>query len=190
MNTVKPTTGYDPDFIRAVETGSGEKLSACYQCGTCTAGCPCSSVYDLPVNRIMRAVQLGQREAVLSCRALWLCLSCSACTLRCPNNIDVARVMETLRHMARREGRNVHTAASFGASFLDSVRRFGRTWELGVMAAYMARTGRVWTDMDLAPALLLRNRLPYLPHTIRGRDEVARIFRRFEQLRRREEGEA
>ncbi len=187
MNTVEPTTGYDPDFIRAVEAGSGQKLSACYQCGTCTAGCPCGPAFDVPVNRIMRAVQLGRREAVLSCRALWLCLSCSACTLRCPNNIDVARVMETLRHMAREEGRKEHAATSFWDSFLQSVRYFGRSWEPGVMVAYMARTGRVWTDLDLAPAVLVRNRLPYLPHVSRGRDEVARIFRRFEQMRRKED---
>ena len=38
-------------------------------------------------------------------RSSWMCLSCSTCSLRCPNNIDVAEGMETLRHMARKEGR-------------------------------------------------------------------------------------
>jgi len=94
----------DTSFQAAVARESGQKLVSCYQCGNCTAGCAYTQNYDIPVHKVMRLVQLGDREAALSCRSLWLCATCQACTTRCPNNIDVARVMDVLRHMARRAG--------------------------------------------------------------------------------------
>lgn len=182
MNTIDLTAGCDPGFAQAVEAESGQKITTCYQCGKCTAGCPCGPAYDLQVNQILRGVQLGQRELVLSSSSLWLCVSCSTCSLRCPNNIDVAQVMETLRHMARRAGKKHCAVAAFWDSFLTAVRLFGRSYELGVMAAYMARTGKVWTDVDLVPKVLPRNKLPYLPHAVAGRAQVGRIFKRFERM--------
>ena len=114
----------DPSFTAEVEAQSGQKVSTCYQCGNCTAGCPAGFVYDRQVNQIMRGVQLGLKDQVLNSRSLWMCLSCSTCSLRCPNDIDVAAVMETLRHMARKEGRvTVPKVEKFWFSFLDTVRR-------------------------------------------------------------------
>ena len=55
----------DEAFIRQVEEESGQNVSTCYQCGNCTAGCPCGPVYDLQVNQIMRAIQLGDKKTVL-----------------------------------------------------------------------------------------------------------------------------
>lgn len=83
-------------------------------------------------SQIMRAVQLGLKDMVLDSKSIWMCLSCSTCSQRCPNNIDVGGVMETLRHMARQEGRvTVPKVEKFWWSFLDTVRAFGRTYEIG-----------------------------------------------------------
>ena len=131
----------DRDFTAAVEAQSGQNVSTCYQCGNCSAGCPAGFVYDLQANQIMRGVQLGLKDQVLNSRSIWMCLSCSTCSLRCPNNIDVAEVMETLRHMARKEGRvAVPKVEKFWFSFLDTVRKFGRTYEIGTMVLYMLRS--------------------------------------------------
>ncbi len=169
----------DKTFLRAVEAESGQKISTCYQCGNCTAGCPCGPEYDLQVSQVMRAVQLGNKELALSSRSLWLCVSCSTCTSRCPNNIDVAKVMDVLRHMAMKEGRQDRAMAPFWQSFLTTVRHFGRSYELGIMAMFMARTGRVFTDVDLVPRILPKKKLPFMPHTITGKEAVGRIFKRF-----------
>ena len=111
-----------------------------------------------------------------------------AAQLRCYfiyNNIDVARVMETLRHMARREGLvQDRPIESFWKSFLDTVKLTGRSFEIGVMADYMMRTGRGWGNMDMAPAALLKCKLPFLPSCIQGRDEVARIFKRYAETKK------
>ena len=134
METINLETTRDEAFLREVEAESGQKVTNCYQCGNCTAGCPCGPEYDLQVSQVMRAVQLGNKEMALSSRSLWLCVSCSTCTSRCPNNIDVAKVMDVLRHMAWKEGKTNYAMASFWQSFLTTVRHFGRTYELGVMA--------------------------------------------------------
>ena len=188
MDTLNLGTTRDESFLREVEKESGQNLSLCYQCGNCTAGCPCGPEYDMQVNQVMRALQLGDREAALSARSLWLCVSCSTCTSRCPNNIDVAKVMDVLRHMAWRSGKRDYAMASFWQSFLTTVRHFGRSYELGIMAMYMARTGRVLTDTDLAPRILPKNKLPFKPHQIVGKEQIGRIFKRFDEQRRAEGG--
>lgn len=185
MNTINLGAVRDEAFIKEVEAESGQCVSQCYQCGNCTAGCPCGPEYDLQVSQVMRAVQTGNKEMTLSAGSLWLCVSCSTCTTRCPNNIDVARVMDTLRHMAMREGKKRYVMHSFWDSFLRTVRYCGRTYELGVMAMFMARTGRVFTDVDLVPKVLPKGKLPFVPHAIKGRAEVGRIFKRFDELNRK-----
>ena len=104
MDVINLSQTVDLAFVRAVEEESEQNVALCYQCGNCTAGCPYTFVYDIPVSQVMRYLQAGQKEKLLSCKSIWLCATCESCTTRCPNNIDVARIMDTLRHMARREG--------------------------------------------------------------------------------------
>jgi len=181
METVRLGTS-DAAFIRTVEDESGQVVSRCYQCGNCTGGCPMSFTFDYSVSRIMRLIQAGQKDAVLSSKAIWMCATCETCTQRCPNEIDVAQVMDVCRHMARREKKgSVYAVKSFFDSFLMTVALNGRTHEVGLMALYMARTGRLWTDVDLAPKVLPKGKMAILPHRIAGRKEVADIFRRFKE---------
>lgn len=164
FNSVDLDRARDPAFTREVERRSGQNVSTCYQCGNCTAGCPAAFVYDRQVNQIMRGVQLGLKQQVLASDSLWFCLGCSMCSLRCPNEIDVAGVMETLRHIAREEGIvTVPRVEKFWFSFLDTVRSFGRTYEVGTMALYMLRSLKLGTDVDLAPMALRKHKLSLVP---------------------------
>ncbi len=191
METVNFQTMRDDAFIREVEALSGQRLATCYQCGNCSAGCPSAPIYDLQVNQIMRAAQLGLKETILAAHSPWLCVSCSTCTARCPNNIDVAVVMDVMRHIAAREGRvQERSVNAFWQSFLNMVRQFGRTYEMGVMVVYMLRTGRIFTDLDIAPKALLKQKLPFVPHRIEGKEHVAAIFKRYDEKRRKEGGAA
>lgn len=179
----------DPDFIRQVEARSGQTISSCYQCGNCTASCPAAFTYDMQPNQVMRAVQLGLRKQLLHSEAIWMCLSCSTCSLRCPNTIDVASVMETLRHMAREEGCiKVGRMNKFWLSFLNTVKLFGRSFEIGTMALYMLRSLRIYTDVDLAPSALAKRKLGFKPHVIpnEGAKAVGRIFKKYKERCQRE----
>lgn len=170
----------DQNFIAEVEARSHQNLRTCYQCGNCTAGCPYTFVYDYSVSQVMRLIQLGQRDAVLQCKSIWLCGSCQSCTTRCPNRIDVAKVMDVCRHMSREQGYATEREVKlFADAFLRSVERHGRAFELGLMADYVVHSGRVFTDVDLAPKALTRQKLAFRPHAIVGRDQIERIFQRF-----------
>ena len=96
--------------------------------------------------------------------------------------------METLRHMARKEGRvAVPKVEKFWFSFLDTVRTFGRTHEIGTMALYMMRSLRVFTDVDLAPEALKKGKLGLKPHILPGgAGPVTRIFTRYKERAKRE----
>lgn len=182
MDTINLSKRYDTEFIRLVEEESEQRIDLCYQCGNCTAGCPYTFAYDFPVNRVMRLVQTGQKETVLKCKSIWLCATCESCTTRCPNDIDVARVMDVLRHMAGREGfAPVGQVKKFRDTFLESVRAHGRVFEMGLMAGYIMKTGRIWTDVDLGPRIVPKGKLSLHPHNIKGRTEIGRIFERFEK---------
>jgi heterodisulfide reductase subunit C len=172
----------DPGFQADVARESGQRLESCYQCGNCTAGCAYTPDYDFPVHQVMRLVQLGLKQSALSCRSIWLCATCQACTTRCPNNIDVARVMDVLRHMARRAGFAPEPAVkTFTDSFLASVARHGRVFEVGLAAAFALKGGKPLQDAGLGPALLTRGKLGLVPHEPEGngKAEVAAIFSRF-----------
>lgn len=85
------------EILRAIEELSGQRLSDCYQCGCCTAGCPIGSAMEPPPSRAIRLLQLGRVEEVLSQEGIWLCASCLVCGTRCPRNVDYARIAEACR---------------------------------------------------------------------------------------------
>ena len=82
----------------------GIHVQDCYQCQKCSAGCPVVFAMDYKPNQIMQMVSLGMKERVLNCKTIWVCASCYTCSTRCPNDIDIAGVMDRLRQAALREG--------------------------------------------------------------------------------------
>ena len=90
--------------------------------------------------------------------------------------------------LARREGRiTVPKVEKFWWSFLDTVRTFGRTYEIGTMVLYMLRSLRVTTDVDLAPGALAKGKLGFQPHTLpNGAEAISRIFTRYKERAQRE----
>ncbi len=95
----------DKHFIEKIETISNQKINDCYQCGRCTAGCPFAEFMDEPPNRVIRMIQLGMKQDVLSTQGPWLCAACLVCQARCPRGVDIPRLMEAVRtvHLRAKE---------------------------------------------------------------------------------------
>ena len=64
-------------FLNRVEGETGANISACYQCERCTNACPVSYYMDVKPHQVIRHVQLGWREDLLSSSTIWVCLSFS-----------------------------------------------------------------------------------------------------------------
>jgi len=91
------------EFVKKIEEISGQSLSACYQCGTCSASCPMAFAMDILPRQIMHLAQLGREEDIARCHTALVCASCLACTARCPRGIDIGKVMEALRLLTMRK---------------------------------------------------------------------------------------
>ena len=92
------------EFIEKIEELSGQNLGACYQCGNCSAGCPIVDHMDILPNQIIRLIQLGCEDEVLESETVWLCASCLQCMAKCPKGVDLAKIMDALRTILRRQG--------------------------------------------------------------------------------------
>jgi len=165
-------------FALQVRQVSGEPLDRCYQCFTCSLGCPVSPDMDYYPDQIIRMVQLGLKQQVLSSSAIWTCLGCETCVARCPNEIDILRVMDTLREMALREkikGKE-KIGPIFHQTFLDPIRWFGKAYEVGLIVLLKLKTRDFLTDLDLGVRMMLKRKLPIFPSRIKGIKQVREIF--------------
>jgi heterodisulfide reductase subunit C len=95
----------DPKFKYEMSKIHGaEKLMLCFQCGTCTADCPISRFSDFyRPRKIVRMVQLGLRDRLLSDDALWLCSTCFTCVDHCPQGVEIAGIVRALRNLTVKE---------------------------------------------------------------------------------------
>ena len=175
----------DPQFAQRVEEMSGAHLGRCYQCLTCTLGCPVAFAMDYQPHQLIRMVQLGIKQQVLSSSTIWLCAACEACATRCPNDIEIVKVMDSLRQIALREGVKAKEGAlvTFHRTFLEEVRRWGRQYELGLMLKLKLRTRDLFSDLGLGLKFLSRAKLSLLPHRTKGAKEVNDLFKRVERGR-------
>ncbi|MHA1730256.1 MAG: CoB--CoM heterodisulfide reductase subunit C [Promethearchaeota archaeon] len=76
-----------------------ERIKGCYQCGTCTGGCPAGRSTAMRTRVVVRKALLGI-ETVLSDPDIWMCSTCYTCLERCPRNIPITNVIIMLRNLA------------------------------------------------------------------------------------------
>jgi len=168
----------DSAFLAIMQSHSGEKVSRCYQCRKCTNGCPLAFAMDFMPNQVMRMIELGLRDELLGCKTIWVCASCQTCTTRCPNQIDIAHVMDALRQLSQEAGipPAEPNVVKFHQAVLDSIRRHGRLFELGMVAGYKLAT-RQWTaDARLGWEMFTKGKLEFFPGSVRAKGEVRALF--------------
>jgi heterodisulfide reductase subunit C len=129
--------------------GEVKYLNRCYQCSMCSDGCPVAYAMDYYPNQIIQLVRLGIKDKVLNSTTIWLCASCETCATRCPNEINIVRLMDTLREESRKAGVNnkVSNVLKFHQAFVGQIRMKGRIDEASLMISYELKT---WEFLSLS----------------------------------------
>lgn len=197
-----PAIDINPDqaqpFLKQVMDRSGQNLSACYQCRRCAAGCSVGDETEFfTPNLLIRMVVLGDRQQALSNQLVWKCVSCYTCGTRCPNDIQTARITETLKKMAK----EAHLEplqpqiADFHDAFIQSGIRWGRVNEMEFMGAYemkfalrnlsSGKFGAVFSELNTQARLgmgMMRHRRMHFGFLMsKGRKEIKALQRKSKQ---------
>ncbi len=159
-----------------------EEAALCYQCGTCSGACPVAAAggMDYTPRAIMRMIQVGMEQEVLSSQTIWTCASCYACVVRCPRDIEITDVMTQLRNVAIEQGYKVRKGKIYNEGFMGIVRRHGRMWEPELVIRYNLLTNP-FNLVGMAPVglkMVLKRKLRFLPDRLMGRSEIRGIFDR------------
>ena len=172
-----------PGLAQALHEISDVDVNLCYQCGRCAAGCPVAYAMDHTPARLIHAARLGLDNLVLGSRTIWLCASCETCTTRCPQEVDIAGVMDAAKILAVRRGVKpaVGEVRSFHQAALATIRSFGRMWEAGMLVNLKLRTAQYLKDLELARRMLRKRKLKLLPSLV-GARRARRIFARARRL--------
>lgn len=92
-----------PEFTKEVRDIAGTMAHMCYQCGTCTGGCPSAPRSMYRIREFMRRGVLGLEQEALTDPDLWLCTTCYSCTDRCPRDLAPTDVIMAMRNLAFRQ---------------------------------------------------------------------------------------
>jgi heterodisulfide reductase subunit C len=170
-----------------------EAVSVCYQCGTCSGSCPVAPAggMDYTPRTIIRMIQAGMEDEVLSSQTVWTCAACYLCAVRCPRDIDITDVMIRLRNLALIRGYPAKTGIArrgriYNVDFMRIVRRLGRIYELELVLRYYLKTNPL-DLMGMAPTglkMFLKHKLRLVPEPTEGRAEIEGIFYRLEDKRK------
>ena len=141
---------------------------------------------DSPPARIMRLVQAGYIEEALKSEALWFCVGCMTCTARCPQNMDIAATMDSLRSLALEKGlisesKAMKLVTAFHVSFLNNVRKHGRLEELSLVSSYKLRTRSFLQDSESGMKMIMSGKIKPLHALtgkggVKGKDQIEKIF--------------
>ena len=162
----------------------GESINKCIQCGTCTGTCPVSYTMDITPREIIALYRAGDIEAILSSRTIWICASCYACTVHCPQGVLVTEILYALKRLA------IETEIfpkrfpvyALSRSFVGITNRFGRSYEPGLILTYFMRTnpfkllGMLPLFLKMAP----KGRIGLVPKAIKSRKNFSRILKEAE----------
>lgn len=173
----------DANFSQKVKEASRTNIDRCYQCLTCSLGCPVAFAMDYLPNQIVRMVQLGLKQQTLTSSTIWVCANCEACSSRCPNDVEILRLMDTLREMALRErvGVKVKAVAAFHDIFLGNIKRWGRQYELSLILRLKLKTRDFFGDLGLGIKMLQKGKLKLLPPRFKDVNGMRAIFRKIDQ---------
>ncbi len=168
------------EFVQSGKEFFGEELlrsvESCIQCGCCAGSCPVSEEMDYTPRQIVRMIQLGFKEEVLTSNTMWICASCFSCSVRCPRGIRPAELMEALKPLAIAMGTKFKHAI-FDEVFSDVVRKKGRASEYLLLSRYsLSDPGMVLKQIPFGISLIAKGKHSFFDQMDDNR-ELGAIFK-------------
>jgi len=158
----------------------GNSLSKCIQCGTCTGSCPASYSMDVTPRELIALFRAGDIGSILASRTIWICASCYACTVRCPQNIPVTDIIYLLKRLAMEQEifPKKFPVYALSRSFVALANRYGRSYELGLMLLYYLKTNplNLVKMIPLFLKLVSKGRIALLPKKVRAARALSEIL--------------
>jgi heterodisulfide reductase subunit C len=170
----------------AAEPG-GEKINECIQCGVCSGSCPTVEWWEYPPRKIIAMIRAGRRDKVLSSTSAFNCVTCYACTVRCPRGIKPSQLIHAVEAIAEREGYRPKTPTmALHRGLRDAMKR-GRIWEFAVAMVFYFKTNLL-NGVKMLPVawdLITRGLMPIFPPSkTRGGKEVAVILKEVTEMQK------
>jgi heterodisulfide reductase subunit C len=176
MNARKQEERFTNDII---STPEGKRVLSCIQCGTCSGTCPVIKVMEHGPREIFLMIKNGMKKEVLSDLTPWVCASCYKCTVNCPAEIKITEVMYKLKRMAIKNNLTTRKtdANLFYSAFLGMIRKYGRSFEVGLMLKYMTFNHPIdlMKKMPLGMQMMMSGAMPLLPYKIKKLKEFTKI---------------
>ncbi len=90
-------TSVDPGLLEKLSKYGVKDAATCFNCGNCTAVCSLSNENTPFPRKVIRYLQIGAADKLLSCPEPWLCYYCGDCSETCPRDANPGEVMMGLR---------------------------------------------------------------------------------------------
>lgn len=175
----------DNNFAEEIRSRCGENVFLCYQCRKCASGCPSRTFMEGTPAELIRYVQLGMVEEAMKKNTIWYCLSCQTCSARCPQDIDIAHVVDTIRILVQEKKIKADTKNErlFNWLWMRMIKYIGRAYELGLTGMLNCLSGRPFKDLPLGIRMIRKGKLKLLP-SIKKPFVVMKMFSRAKRLKK------
>ncbi len=183
--TIRRTIKYESDRTRGfgrdvMEVPGCEQLEWCIQCGTCSGVCPLSIYMDYTPRQIMALTRADFKHEVLRSHTIWLCASCYACTVECPQGIRITDIIYELKQRAIHAGvyPRRFPIPVLAREFDAMVRKQGRITELVLVMTLFLKTNwfAALKNWRLGIDLIRTGRFSLRTEHIERRGEIARML--------------
>ncbi len=178
----------DLSFLEEVYSiPGGSELRNCVQCGTCSGSCPTSRDMDYSPRRIFALTRAGYRDAVLNSTAIWMCVSCYSCYVRCPKGIKITDIFYKLKQLAKKNGYTnpkMEKSHVLSTEFSETVRRYGRNHEMTLLRNFMLKTDPIGAigNAPLGLHLMAQGRLSMFAKRNKSADDVVKILAKVDEM--------
>lgn len=166
-------------------TPGGERIVHCLQCGTCGGSCPNGPDMQYTTRTILAMINADRREEVLTANTMWFCVSCYACTSRCPQNIPITDIMYALKRIAIAEGKYKDTdAPALAKTFTDMVEKYGRSFELGLASRFYL-FNKPLAMLKMGPmglSMFTKGRMALIPTKIKRLEQLQAIIKKAREI--------